>query len=251
MIIRCPSCGRDGNAPDSRGRTSQKIRCNPCGARFVIDVSPRIEEPVFSDRLANGAAGLHVRERPTIAMERVSLADDLDLMGFTMGSPSDSQFDMPGVLGGDPDDSQVELPAFASGEEEQSGEIEIAPPFEPQSAEFALAVPWYYKYIESWGRVHFYVAVGFAASSLAVLGFLLVSALVAGRIVSSSITALIVGCLATVALLLLSLSATVLSILVIDLARNMRLLIQQTDRSPAQAHNTKNQSRASLSQPAG
>jgi membrane protein implicated in regulation of membrane protease activity len=93
--------------------------------------------------------------------------------------------------------------------------------------------------------------VGFAASSLAVLGFLLVSALVAGRIVSSSITALIVGCVATVALLLLSLSATVLSILVIDLARNMRLLIQRTDRSPAQVHNTKNQSRASLSQPAG
>jgi hypothetical protein len=250
MNIRCPRCGREGNAPESRGRSSQKVRCLPCGARFLIDVTPEIQEPFFSDRAAHGAAGPHVRERPGVTLETVSVADDLDPMGFTIRSPSDSQFDIPCVLGGDPDDSQVELPAFASGEE-PSGEVEAAPPFEPASSEFSLPVPWYYKYIESWGRVHFFVAVGFAASSLSVLGFLLVSALVRGHIVSSSITALIVGCVATIAFLLLSLSATVLIILVVDLARNMRLLIQQTDRNPVPTTDTKNQSRTSLSQPAG
>ena len=99
--------------------------------------------------------------------------------------------------------------------------------------------------------MHFYVVLGFAASSLAVLGFLLVTPLVAGQTLSSSITALIIGCVGTIAFLLLSLSATVLIILVIDLGRSVRVLIQQTDRSPARPIETKNQVRTSLSQPVG
>ncbi len=97
--------------------------------------------------------------------------------------------------------------------------------------------------------MHFYVVVGFAASSLSVLGFFLVRALVAGQTLSSSITALLIGCVGTVAFLLLSLSATVLIILLVDLARSVRLLIQQTERNPPAPIDSKNQSRTGLSQP--
>ena len=73
---------------------------------------------------------------------------------------------------------------------DESGEIEAGRPFETASSEFAVPVPWYFNVIDSWGRLHLYVATGFAASSLLVLGFLLVRALVAGYIVSSSVIAL-------------------------------------------------------------
>ena len=157
---------------------------------------------------------------------------------------------MGGVLGGDPDDSQVELPAFTSAGT-PFGEGESPLPFDSASFEFLLTVPWYYKFIESWSRVHFYVAVGFAAGSLAVLGFLLLSAILAGRVLSPSITALIIGCFGAIAFLLLSLPATVLVILLVDLARNVRLLIQQTVRTPAGAIDPAGQSRTSLSHPVG
>ena len=185
-----------------------------------------------------------------VAMERASAMDDLDLMTDPEGSLPDPEDDFAGVLGGDPDDSQVELPAFTT-EEPESGEIEAVMPFEPAGSDFLLAAPWYNKFIESWGQVHLYVAVGFAAFSLLVLGVLLISALVAGRMVSSSITALIVGCVATVAFLLLSISATVLFSLLVDLARNVRVLIQQSERGPARPIGDKNQTRGGVSQPVG
>ena len=113
-----------------------------------------------------------------------------------------------------------------------------------------LPAPWYFKVIESWGRVHLYVVMGFAASSLSVLGFLLMRALVVGQILSSSTAALLVGLVGTIAFLLLSLSATALIMLLIDLARNMRLLIQQHERAHAgPTIHVRNQSRTGLSQP--
>ena len=248
MIIRCPRCGREGNAPDSRGRVSQTVRCRPCGARFTIDRTPGTDDPDPSDLAVAGAIARLVYER---ARSRTEVDADDDPLDFQLPPQSDwQQATSSAVLGGDPDDSQVELPAFTS-TAEPSGDDEPDPAFEYASSEFALPIPWYYRFLESWGRVHFYVVLGFAASSLAVLGFLLVNALVAGHILSSSITALIIGCVGTIAFLLLSLSATVLIILVIDLGRSLRVLIQQTDRNPARAVETKNQARTSLSQPVG
>ncbi len=248
MIIRCPSCGREGNAPDSRGRVSQTVRCRPCGARFKIDRTPVTNGLDQSDLAVAGAIARLVHER---VRSRTEVDTDDDHPVFQSPPQSDwQQATSSAVLGGDPDDSQVELPAFTSAAE-GSDEVETVPAFESESSESALVVPRYYKVIESWGRVHFYVVLGFAASSLAVLGFLLLSALVAGHILSSSITALIIGCVGTIAFLLLSLSATVLIILVIDLGRSLRVLIQQTDRNPARAIETKNQARTGLSQPVG
>jgi hypothetical protein len=249
MIIRCPSCGREGNAPASRGRTTQMVRCLPCKARFRINWTAGISEPDPSDLAAASGIARLLHERARM-MADVDHDDHLDHPPFHVPPQSEWQHEASAVLGGDPDDSQVELPAFTSAAD-PSGEVDAAPPFEYASSEFALAVPWYYKFIESWGRVHFYVVLGFGTSSLAVLGFLLYCALVAGYTLSSSITALIIGCVGTVAFLLLSVSATVLIILMIDLARSVRVLIQQTDQNPARVIDAKSEVRTSVSHPVG
>ncbi len=250
MIIRCPSCGREGNIPDTGSRPFRNVRCRPCGARFALEIAARIDQPYLLEPATNGGLLQHGLARPMVAVERASAIDDLDLMNFPDRSLPDSEDDFAGVLGGDPDDSQVELPAFTSGEP-LSGEIDAFPPFEPAGSDFLLPAPWYNKFIESWGQVHFFFAVGFAAFSLLILGVLLITTLVAGRTVSSSITALIVGFVATVAFLLLSISATMLFSLLVDLARNVRVLIQQSERGPGRPIDAKNQTRAGISQPVG
>lgn len=170
MVIRCPRCGREGNAPDSRGRVSQTVRCRPCGARFTIDRTPGTNGPDPSDLAVAGAIARLVHERARL---RTEVDSDDDRPVFHLPPQSDWQQETSSaVLGGDPDDSQVELPAFTSAAE-PSVEGEPGPALEYASSEFALPIPWYYRIIESWGRVHFYVVIGFAASSLAVLGFLL------------------------------------------------------------------------------
>ncbi len=213
-----------------------------------------MREPDLADLAVAGAIARLVHERARLTgAENGTEHDDLDDESFSLRPQSDWQQEVSSaVLGGDPDDSQVELPAFTSASPtDPSGEIAAAPAFESESSETTLPIPWYYKVIESWGRVHFYVVLGFAASSLAVLGFLLISALVAGHVLSSSITALIIGCVGTVAFLLLSLSATVLIILVIDLGRSMRVLIQQNGANPGRAIDTKTHGRTGFSQPVG
>jgi hypothetical protein len=250
MILRCPRCGREGTVPERLGRLAHRVRCRPCGARFSTGPAPGNGELRAPGAVETGAGDPLVRDGASLSDDGFSGGSDPDLATSAPRSPFDSQYEMTAELGGELDDSQVELPAFTS-TAARSGDSDSGPAFETESSEFLLAVPWYFKFIESWGRLHFYVAVGFAASSLSVLGFLLIRALVAGQILSSSITALIVGCVATIAFLLLSLSATVLIILLVDLARNVRLLIQQNDRNPAGTIDTKNSSRTSLSQPVG
>jgi hypothetical protein len=219
----------------------------------VIDRTRGTKEPDLADLAVAGAIARLVHERARMtATDNGAEHDHLDDASFSLRPQSDWQQDVSSaVLGGDPDDSQVELPAFTStSPTDPSGEIAAAPAFESASSE-TTPIPWYYRVIESWGRVHFYVVLGFAASSLAVLGFLLISALVAGHALSSSITALIIGCVGTVAFLLLSLSATVLIILVIDLGRSVRVLIQQTGGNATRAIDTKTHARTGFSQPVG
>jgi hypothetical protein len=251
MILRCPSCGREGKVPDRWGDTSHRLRCRPCGARFSTGPALGSHDLHATGPVGFGASGSQVLERLNVSAEEFFAGSEHEMPAFS-ASPYDSQYDMPAVVGDDPDDSQVELPAFTTEEEEaESGEVEAVQPFEADSSEFYVTVPWYYKFIESWGRVHFYVVVGFAASALALLGFLLTRELIAGQVLSSSLTALIVGLVGTVAFLLLSLSATVLIALLIDLARNLRLLILQNDRPPMPTVDVRNRNGTGLSQPVG
>jgi hypothetical protein len=250
MILRCPSCGRDGNLPDRLGLGSHFVRCRRCGTRFsTVDVRAPGPPLRASDRAPERAApSPHVRDLALAALDGFTSGSDDDIPALTPPTPFDSQYEMTAVLGGDPDDSQTELPAFV-GTADASGEIESARPFDTPSSEYLLPVPWYFKFIDSWGRLLFYAATGFAAASLAVLGFLLVRALVAGDIMSSSVTALIIGCVGTIAFLLISLSATALTVLLVDLSRSVRLLIQQSDRHAMGQRPPENQDRTRLSQP--
>jgi hypothetical protein len=196
------------------------------------------------------ATNSHVRDIALATLDGFTSGSEDEIPGLTDPSPYDSQYEMTAALGEDPDDSQTELPAFMGGPDE-SGEFVIGPPRETGSSEFVLPVPWYFNFIDSWGRVHFYIASGFAAASFAVLSYLLVRALVAGQTLSSSATALIIGCVGVIAFLLISLSATALTVLLVDLARNVRMLIQQADRNSVGQIAPTNQDRSRLSQPVG
>jgi hypothetical protein len=164
--------------------------------------------------------------------------------------PSDSQYEVTAVLGGGPDDSQIEMPAFGD-DGLGSAEMEAVRSFDAGSSEIFLAVPWYFNVIASWGRRLFYVATGFGVASLGVLAFLLVKALVSGPIISASVTALLIGCVGMIAFLLISLSATALTVLLVDLARSVRMLIQQTERHVVGPIDEKRREQARLSQPVG
>jgi hypothetical protein len=159
-----------------------------------------------------------------------SVTDD-EAPGMRARSPGDSHYEMSAVFDDGYDDSDDEMAAFDPGSSDDN-EALVPSGVEPGSAEIFLPGPWYFKFIDAWGRFQFFTALGFAAASLSVLGFLLVRAVVGGHILSSSITALILGCVGTIAFLMLSLSATVLIVLLVDLARNVRQLIQHAERNP-------------------
>jgi hypothetical protein len=135
-----------------------------------------------------------------------------DLIG-----PGDSHSEMSGGPASDPGDSNVELPAFDDAA--PSGTFEAA------SSEVVLPGPWYDQVIDSWNRWHFLLTLGFGISALGLLGYFLVEAVLGGKIVNTSVTALIVGCVGTVAFLLLSASVTALIVVVVDLGRNVRRLL--------------------------
>ena len=273
MILRCPSCGREGNVPDRLGLSSHRMRCRRCGARFLMDPgrvsddddfspppialgvpAPRVpQQPAMVDDdflTALGGPAALVRQQPAMADEGFSAGSDPDIPEYS-SSPYDSQPSAAALLGGEPDDSQVELPAFTDADDDTSGELEAAQPFEAESAEFLVAVPWYYKFIESWGRVHFYAVVAFTAASLLLLGFLLWRGLVVGEILSSATAALLLGVVGTIAFLLLSLSATAPDHRARRPRANMRLLIQQSDRAASKPMEVRPQSRTGLSHPVG
>jgi hypothetical protein len=250
MILRCPSCGRDGNLPDHLGTGARFVRCRRCGSRFSTAGKHPAGAAVRALRSSPeiAAATSHLRDLALATLDGFSSGSDDEIPGFTTPSPYDSQYEMTAVLGGNPDDSQTELPAFV-GAPDESGEFVVPPPTETPSTEYLLPAPWYFKFIDSWGRLLFYAATGFAAASLAVLGFLLVRALVAGVTMSSSVTALIIGCVGTIAFLLISLSATALTVLLVDVSRNVRTLIQQSDRQSGGQPPSNNPDRTRLSQP--
>jgi hypothetical protein len=142
-----------------------------------------------------------------------------------MRGPDDSHYEFSAVFdaANESDDSQVELPAFsmeAAVADAADSDVSLG----PAGSEESTAVPWYYTYIESWGRLHLLAALGFAASTLSVLGFLLLSALAGGPIVDAPITALIVGCVGMVAFVLLTVSVAAVVALLADLGKKLRQL---------------------------
>jgi hypothetical protein len=236
MILQCPNCGRAGNLPDHLSDTARRVRCRRCNERFwTLPLRPsdhRNAQGELSDRRSEilSAAELpHVLRRGFFASDD----EDVSLVGpdSLIRGPDDSQYELSAIFaeGTDPSrDSLDQLPAFSM-DSAVPDAAHSAASLDPAEAEVRLAVPWYYRYIDAWGRFHFFTALGFAAVSLSILGFLLLRALVGGEVMHTSITALVVGCLGTIAFLLLSLSVAALAALLADLDKSVRHLNFQAE----------------------
>jgi hypothetical protein len=185
-------------------------------------------------------------------------ADEDDENGTTaahdalLGSPDDSHYELSPIYGDDAngDDSQVELPAFSMDSEAPEGERHTAI-FDPARPDAARPAPWYYDYISSWGRYHVITALGFATISLFVLAGMLLSSLVGGPIIDISSIALIVGCVGTIAFLLLTLPLAALVALLADLGKSLRQLHFRSDGSLPSAAERTASSRRDLSRSIG
>jgi hypothetical protein len=134
--------------------------------------------------------------------------------------PSDSHYELPIVTAGD-DDSQDNLP-------ELDADMPFDAPVDSDAIIAAaassglLARPWYFRFLHAWSRYYFLFALGIGILALAALGFFLIRALVIGHTFSSAIAALVLAAVGLVAYVLLSVTATALYFLLLDLARNTR-----------------------------
>src|SRR5262249_23036603 len=232
MLLQCPNCGRKGNLPDHLALSTHTVRCRRCDVTFLISPAPERVRAVHAGPSRKSASSAQTARR------RSGLAR-LDSEGLFSGDddepipgsrdPGDSHYDMTGFYDGGIGDSDTEVPAFRStassaDDEQPSGT------FEPASSEVFLTTPWHDRFIDGWSRLQFWVALGFGTFSLAVLTFLLVRAVAGGAVIDLSITGLIVGCLTAVALILLSVSATVLIVVLADLGRSLRRLALESNR---------------------
>jgi hypothetical protein len=235
MTIRCPRCGRTGDVPDQLESTPHTVRCRKCLTRFSPVSLPDLEG--FSrlrprrdgrpgERAASGLALMPFLPLLTTAREEENHSSD----------DEDSQYELP-VMIDDGDDSQDGPRAGEAGrclssddfpvytDNRPSGEFAVRP-----GAEIAVANLWYLRFIDSWARYHFVIALGFGALSLVILGFSLARAVVGAQTVSLSVTALITGGIALVAFSLLLVTATALNLVLVSLARNVRRLRIPHDR---------------------
>jgi hypothetical protein len=248
MLIHCPSCGRAGNLPDRLSSAAHTVRCRKCQAAFVT-IPLRSDEDTQNEMPALRRAASEMASRDALFPSELFPTGDEDDEDGLVGDPDDSQYELTAIVRNGIDDSQVELPAFSPDD---------IPPFEPgaesgfeqASGDVALPDPWYFKFIESWGRYHARVALGFGAASLTVLGYFLVRPLVGGESLTSSTTTLVVGCVGTIAFLLLSVTATAFYVVRVDLGKNVRQLNLQANPRPQSLVNRARDSQPHLSRTA-
>jgi hypothetical protein len=231
MLLQCPDCGRKGKLPDDLLMSAHTVRCRRCRAKFTIVPVPHRAAafpPGSASRPRGSAHSAQIGGTlGRLSSEALFSGEDDDSLPEEPG-PGDSQYDMAGFFEEEGGGSNNEMPAYRA-----AGGLREAPgSFEPASTELLLDSPWYDRFIEGLSRAQFLIALGFGSSTLAVLGYFLVRALVGGAVIDASITALIVGCVGTVAFMLLSVSATVLVVLLVDLLKNLRQLIVRVNPEP-------------------
>jgi zinc-ribbon domain len=230
MMIRCPNCERIGKIPDQLGSSASKLRCRRCRARFSLIHPPGQEGLALASRLFEASPiAQSTGSFPRFPAETWSAngAEPDDSLALVV-NPDDSQYELPISTDIDIDDSQFELPAFAP-EQMSREESWRAAVDNPPSMERTLTSPWHDRFVNSWGHYHFGVTIGFSAISLAVLGYFLASEIFGGRSISASIALMILGCVGTVAFLLLSVTVTALNRQLADLAKHVRLMRIQSD----------------------
>jgi hypothetical protein len=200
--------------------------------RFAIVPLPAIERlPSISPpfEAAHAARILGSRARLGSESSLASLDLEEDSSPSALG-PGDSHYELSLAIGDHNEDSHSELPGVTPLDSARNEPLPAADD-EPPCLKVVVSNRWYSHFVDRAGPYYFLVAVGFGALSLAVLCFLLVSAINNGQTVSRSITALIVGCVGLVAFLLLSLTATALHLLLVDLLRIVRRLRSHSDQS--------------------
>jgi hypothetical protein len=153
-----------------------------------------------------------------------------DDLSWQVPGPGDSHYELKVTIEDIMDESGDDWSAMSTSAPALSEEGS-APAVDPRASQVLLRDPWYYRGIDSWSRFHGFVALGFGTLSLVGLGFLLVRALTGRPILDSSFSALVVGLIGTIAFVFLSLTTTVLSLLLVDLARNLRRLKDQAERN--------------------
>lgn len=260
MMIQCPGCGRAGNLPGLTGLVAHTVRCRRCSARFVTI-------PLQVD--SNAERDWPAREPAEISASTAGVSTPTGFEGLVAAGkrhfdappnrPGDSHYESTATFddefsdssdSSDRSDSQVELPAFSADDLESDESMSAW-----TTRQFAGALDVdgagasYLDLVEAWGRCyHLYIALAFGAASLAVMGYFLVRPLLGGHSLSSSATALVVGCVGTVAFLLLTFTATTLNILLLDLGKNVRQLMVQSKLGAGTGADRSRQNRTGLSQ---
>jgi hypothetical protein len=79
------------------------------------------------------------------------------------------------------------------------------------------------RFVDLWSRYQLFATLAFGAVGIGIFGFFLLSSSIGGQAVRPAILVLVVGFLGTVAFVLLSLTAIVLSALVSELCRGLRI----------------------------
>jgi hypothetical protein len=231
MMIRCPNCDVIGKFPDHLGSVARVLRCRRCDTRFSTD--PRAAKvelaptpPLFEASPIAQTVGSLARFS---AGRWPANADDADVSSPQTVDPDDSQYELPVATDIDIEDSQVELPAFNPTPTSADDNWGTVTDDDPPNMVLSSSSPWPNRFVDSLGRYHFAVAIGFGAFSLVVLGFFLAREILGGQTIGVSVTLLIVGCVGMIAFLLLSLTVTALSLLLADLAKNVRQLRIQSE----------------------
>ncbi len=201
----------------------QVLRCRKCQGRFTTHThhpaggAPNLEAPfgkVASSRMVSE------RGRFSSGPALIASLDDDDLPPMVAG-PNDSNYEITVALEGELDDSQFELPAIA--------ETAPAPPASRPALASLLAglEPFprdsrYYDRIDSWIRVGFFGVLVLCAPSLLLIGFFILRAFLVGQYIHSTTTALILGFVGTIAIVLIMITLTALNLILLDLAKNTR-----------------------------
>jgi hypothetical protein len=251
MTIECPSCGVPGKLPSRIPNGANTVRCRRCGVRFEIgdrgDKASRNQRaPILMTQLVIGARG---DEGVVAAVDPGEPDPWLRRAATPALMPPDGHFagfddEEPSTHEGGPGDSHYELtdPSFAAYEDAGAEWVAVAQANpsrfrsepaangEPAATDVLGNEPWYYKLIDSLGRYHVLVALNFGALALVIFGFLFVRALLGQVGLDSSVSALLVGLVGTVAVLLICVVTAALTVLLVELARNIRRLRFQVDR---------------------
>jgi hypothetical protein len=252
MRLRCPHCGRPGNLPDQLRTGTYKVRCRRCESHFAAVSLAPVEALAPTDDLPVVVpAGRKDTAREFGRFSDEDLIDGSDDYGsseFGLG-PGDSQYELSAIVEGVADeDSHDDLPAIEpprpepkqiqpirveslSRSENRGGTTQLRPA-EESTALVATPTPEYSRnrrFADIWSRCQLVATLSFGAVAIVVLGLLLLKSAVGGQSLSAATSALVVGLLGTIGLVLLSLTGLVQSALLAELARDLRRLHKELD----------------------